>query len=185
MSTATQAPAPGAVARLSARLDAVGSLIGALSAWLTLGLVLLVAANVLLRYLFRVGSVWSQELEWHLLVPIALFGSVYAMRAREHVQVDIVYERLSESGRRFIDLLAALVTIVVSVLLIKYSLPYVGQSYRILEGSPDPGGLPARYVLKALIPVGFALLALQGLADLLRQVVYFMGQERPDTPDPA
>lgn len=161
--------------RIADRLEAVVDLIGRTAAWATLALVLLVAVNVLLRYLLRMGSVSLQELEWHLLAPIALFGMSYTMRHGGHVRVDFVYDRLPAVLRKTLDLVAAIVTVVVAILIIKYSIGYVGQSWRIGEGSPDPGGLPARYVLKALIPLGFLVLGLQGVALVIRNAASLAG----------
>ncbi|HUG76109.1 MAG TPA: TRAP transporter small permease subunit, partial [Burkholderiales bacterium] len=114
--------------------------------------------------LFSIGSVWAQELEWHLLVPLILFGSSYALLHGEHVRVDILYGKFSERNKKRVNLLSALLVIAISALFIWLSLHYVEQSYVIDEGSPDPGGLPHRYLLKGLLPVGFALLLLQGIA---------------------
>lgn len=141
---------------------------GRWTSWSALILVLLVANNVILRYLFRIGPVSLQELEWHLLSPIALIGMSYAMRHGEHVRVDIFYEKFSKSTRQWIDLCAAVVTIIVSIVIIKLSLGLVEQAYESLEGSPDPGGLPYRFLLKSFIPLGFFLLSLQALAQALR-----------------
>ncbi|MBI3917804.1 MAG: TRAP transporter small permease subunit [Betaproteobacteria bacterium] len=128
------------------------------------------AINVLLRYFFSTGSVWAQELEWHLLVPLILFGSSYALRHGAHVRVDIIYGRFSERNKTIVDLASAILAIAISALFIWFSLHYVQQSYVIDEGSPDPGGLPHRYLLKALIPIGFALLLLQSIAIALGSI---------------
>ena len=160
---------PGARAARGARarIDRFIDVVGACTSWVALVIVLLMATNVLLRYSFSVGSVWSQELEWHLLVPLILFGMSYALRHGEHVRVDIVYGSFSPRAKLLVDFLSALLTIAVSVLMLWFSLNYVQQSYVIDEGSPDPGGIPHRYLVKGLIPVGFALLLLQGVANAL------------------
>lgn len=161
-----------------ARIDRFTDVVGAATSWISLAIVLLMATNVLLRYLFSAGSVWAQELEWHLLVPLILFGMSYALRHGEHVRVDIVYARMPERGRAIVDLVSALLTIAVSVLIIWFSLHYVEQSYVIDEGSPDPGGLPHRFIIKGLIPVGFALLLVQAAANALGVLARLRG----DTP---
>jgi TRAP-type mannitol/chloroaromatic compound transport system permease small subunit len=150
-----------------ARIDRFIDVTGACTSWVALVVVLLMATNVLLRYAFSVGTVWAQELEWHLLVPLILFGMSYALRHGEHVRVDIVYARLSARKKLAVDLVSALLTVAISVLIIWFSLHYVQQSYVIDEGSPDPGGIPHRYLIKGLIPVGFTLLVLQGIANAL------------------
>ena len=115
---------------------------------------------------------WLQELEWHLLAPIALFGVPYALATGDHVRVDMLYERFPPKVKHGVDLFAALVGIVVCLLLIKFSIPYVLKSWSTLEGSPDPGGLEARYALKALIPLGFLLLLVQFVALALRHAAH-------------
>jgi TRAP-type mannitol/chloroaromatic compound transport system permease small subunit len=160
---------PGARAARGARarIDRFIDVTGACTSWVALVIVLLMATNVLLRYAFSVGTVWAQELEWHLLVPLILFGMSYALRYGEHVRVDIVYSRFSTRQKTIVDLVSALLIVAVSVLVIWFSLHYVQQSYVIDEGSPDPGGIPHRYLIKGLIPVGFTLLLLQGIANAL------------------
>jgi TRAP-type mannitol/chloroaromatic compound transport system permease small subunit len=83
------------------------------------------------------------------------------------VRVDIVYARFSERNKVRIDLLSALLTVAISVLVIWLSIKYVQQSYVIDEGSPDPGGIPHRFVIKSLIPIGFGVLLLQSVASAL------------------
>jgi len=150
-----------------ARIERFVDWVGRCTSWLALVIVVLMSINVVLRYLFSIGSVWAQELEWHLLVPLILFGCSYAMRHGEHVRVDIVYGRFSEKTKTVVDLFSALLLVAIAALFIWYSLHYVQQAYVIDEGSPDPGGIPHRYLLKGLLPVGFALLLVQAIASAL------------------
>ena len=150
-----------------ARIDRLTEIVGEWTSWLSLVIVALMATNVILRYLFSTGSVWAQELEWHLLVPLILFGMSYAQRYGEHVRVDIFYAKYSERTKALVDLLSALLAVALSVIVIWLSLHYVEQAYVIDEGSPDPGGIPHRYLIKGLIPVGFALLMLQSIANAI------------------
>lgn len=160
--------AGGETGRLVRAIDTFVDRIGALSAWTCLALVLVMATNVMLRYLFSMGSVWAQELEWHLLVPICLLGAAYALRHGEHVRVDVLYAHYSARGKALTDFLTAIVSVAVCAIIIKLSLPYVMQSYSMAEGTANPGGIEFRYILKAFIPIGFALVLLQSVADLLR-----------------
>ena len=141
--------------------------LGRATSWLALVIVVLMAANVLLRYGFSYGTVWAQELEWHLLAPLILFGMSYAMLHGEHVRVDVLYARFSERTKLRIEILSHLLCILVSLIVIKLSYQYVQQSYVIGEESADPGGLTHRWVLKALIPLGFFFLILQCVAGIL------------------
>jgi TRAP-type mannitol/chloroaromatic compound transport system permease small subunit len=157
-----------ALARFAGRLERAVEVIGRVSAWLSLALVLLMSANVLLRYLFRIGSVWSQELEWHMMVPLVLFGMSYGILKDGHLRVDILYVKFRPRTRLWIDFASAALLMLVALATTWLSIGYVEQSASIHERSPDPGGLPYLYLLKALIPVGFAVLALLGFAQTLK-----------------
>ncbi|MBX3608294.1 MAG: TRAP transporter small permease subunit [Hydrogenophaga sp.] len=141
---------------------------GDLSAWIALLMIGLVATNVVLRYSFSLGSVWAQELEWHLLAALILFGMGYALQRGDNVRVDIFYARYSPGVRRVVDIVSALLLIAIALAFIHLSLRYVGQAWSINEQSPDPGGIAYRWALKALIPLGYGLLVLQQLAHLVR-----------------
>jgi TRAP-type mannitol/chloroaromatic compound transport system permease small subunit len=145
--------------------------LGKLTLWLTLAMVLLVAANVLLRYAFSIGSVWAQELEWHLLAAVILLGMSYAMQRGESVRVDVFYADFGPRMKFAVDMLSHGLTLLIALFFIKLSLGYVGQAWAIDENSPDPGGIPHRWFIKGLIPFGFAVLALQTLAALGRCVL--------------
>ena len=149
-------------------IDAFVDVIGRVFAWACIAQVALVATNVILRYALRIGPMELQELEWHLISPIALIGMCYALRHNDHVKVDIFYDKFRAETRDLIDALAAVALIVISVLIIDMATSFVGQAYFIDEGSPDPGGLPHRWLLRSFIPVGFAILAMQSVSNLLK-----------------
>jgi TRAP-type mannitol/chloroaromatic compound transport system permease small subunit len=158
--------------RLAAGIDRFIDAVGRVTAWSSFALALVMGGNVLLRYGFNTGSVWSQELEWHLLAPLVLFGMTYALQKGDHVRVDVLYARYPPRAKAVVDLVAALLAVAVAGFIIRYSIAYVQQSYAIGEISADPGGLTHRWVLKAFIPLGFAVFAVQaaaqGVAALLR-----------------
>ncbi|GAA4228475.1 TRAP transporter small permease subunit [Sagittula sp. NFXS13] len=137
---------------------------GQIAAWSGLALVLLVAFNVLSRYLFSYGSVALQEAEWHLMAVGALFGMAYGLNQGGEVRVDIAYAKFPPRVQAAIDVVSAVLMTAVALLIAYLSLAYVDASYSINEGSPDPGGLGYRYLLKACLPVAFILLAIQSLA---------------------
>jgi TRAP-type mannitol/chloroaromatic compound transport system permease small subunit len=141
---------------------------GHVMAWTGFALVLVVAGNVLFRYLLGLSSVGMQEVEWHLMAVGALFGMSYGLAEGGEVRVDALYELFGPRGRASIDLLTALLKTAIALIVLRLSLAYVAQSYAIDEGSPDPGGLGNRWALKAAIPVAFGFLALQGGAMALR-----------------
>ena len=127
--------------------------------------------NVLLRYAFSLGWIWTQELEWHLLVPICLVGMSYALRHGEHVRVDVLFASFSPRTKHVIDAVSAILAMALSLAVIWLSIPYIEQSWSIGEGSPNPGGIEARYIVKSIIPLGFALLLLQSLAQAIRSTI--------------
>lgn len=161
--------------RIVGVVDAVVDFCGRLAAWTCVALVLLVAGNVLARYFFRVGTIWLQELEWHLLSPIALLGMSYALLRGDQVRVDILYDSYSDRGRALIEVIVGLLLVIFSIAIIKLSIPFVQAAYRVGEGSPNPGGLGYRYILKAFVPVGFVLLAAQGATHAYRNVRLLLG----------
>jgi TRAP-type mannitol/chloroaromatic compound transport system permease small subunit len=153
---------------LAAFIEGFIDRIGTLTAWIALVMIGLVATNVLLRYTFSFGSVWAQELEWHLLAALILLGMSHALQRGDNVRVDLFYARYSPRVKRLVDVVSALLLIALALAFIQLSVGYVEQSRSIMEGSPDPGGIPYRWAVKALIPLGFGLLVLQQLAHLVR-----------------
>ena len=126
-----------------------------------------------MRYLFNSGSVAIQELEWHLFSIIFLFGSAYTLKHNEHVRLDILYNSklINERMRLWFDVLGTLIFLLpFCVLIIISAWPFVMQAYIHAEISPDPGGLPSRWLIKAAIPIGFFMLLIQGISELLKKV---------------
>jgi TRAP-type mannitol/chloroaromatic compound transport system permease small subunit len=160
-----------AAEKLAGGIDAFIDLVGRIASWLVFVLALVMGGNVLLRYGFSLGWIWAQELEWHLLVPICLIGMSYALRHGEHVRVDILFASFSPRAKHAVDALAAVLAMAFSALVIWLSLAYVEQSWSIGEGTANPGGIEYRYVIKSLIPIGFALLFLQSLAQAIHSVL--------------
>ncbi len=170
-------PGPQEVS-LTDGIDAFVDVIGRVFAWACIAQVALVAMNVILRYVLRIGPMELQELEWHLISPIALIGMSYALRHDDHVRVDIFYDKFRVETQNFVDLLASLALIVISILIIDFSIGFVGQAYFIDEGSPDPGGLPHRWLLRSFIPVGFAILTMQSVSNLLKTLALIFRRQR-------
>jgi TRAP-type mannitol/chloroaromatic compound transport system permease small subunit len=168
---------PGPGQRAVRQVEALIDLMGQATLWITLIMIGLVATNVLLRYAFSFGSVWAQELEWHLLAAAILFGMSYSLQRGDNVRVDVFYANFTPRAKFWVNVLSLVLLLLVALAFLKLSLPYVAQSLSIGESSADPGGIPLRWVVKALIPLGFALLALQTLAAGARLVL----QERERT----
>ncbi|NBW00470.1 MAG: TRAP transporter small permease subunit [Betaproteobacteria bacterium] len=156
------------IAGIVARIEWVVDRIGQAASLLALVIIVLMACNVLLRYSLSLGTVWAQELEWHLLAALILFGMSYALLRGDNVRVDIFYSKYSAQTKRWVDIASAVLTMVIAVIMITLSWKYVGQSYAIAEKSPDPGGIPMRWLLKSLLPLGYGLLLLQSFGALLK-----------------
>ncbi len=163
------------MAALARACEAVVETCGLVTAWSSFALVLVMAGNVLLRYAFHTGSVAMQELEWHLMAPIALLGMSYAIQKEGHVRVDVLFARQSWRYRETVDAISHLLVLAMAIIMVWLALPYVEQSFVIGEKSPDPGGLTHRFVLKSLIPLGFVLLGIQALAAMLRALLKLSG----------
>lgn len=138
------------------------------------------AISAVLRYFAR-GLGWSlnltpaTEAQWYLFSVIFLMGAAYGLNHDVHVRVDVMYERLSAKGRAWIDLAGTLIFLIpFSILMLYVSYPTVAASFRVREGSPDPGGLP-RYPIKALILVSFVLLLLQAVSQIVKQIDVIRG----------
>lgn len=122
---------------------------------------------VVLRYVFDIGAIPLQEAVMYMHGLLFLFGLAYGINQNTHVRVDLVYSRLTPHNRRIVDLTGHLVFLLpVAAFIFITSLPYVQASWRVMEGSPEVGGLPAIFLLKSAIPVSAALLFLQGMAEI-------------------
>jgi TRAP-type mannitol/chloroaromatic compound transport system permease small subunit len=153
------------------KIESLIDFIGRVTIWVALAMISLVTINVLLRYSMSFGSVWSQELEWHLLAALILLGMSYALQRGDNVRVDLFYADYSPRMKFIVDVASALLTILVAIIFIKLSLGYVEQSYLIDEKSPDPGGIPHRWLIKSLIPIGYGLVLLGAVGGLMRTVL--------------
>jgi TRAP-type mannitol/chloroaromatic compound transport system permease small subunit len=136
--------------------------------WLALGAAVVMGTNVFLRYSFSIGEIWAQELEWHLLVPLTLVGMSYALRHGEHVRVDVLFGQFSDRNRHLVDVISAVLAMLFSLFVMWLSIGFVAQSWSIGEGSSNPGGIGALYLMKAMVPLGFVLLFLQALSQAIR-----------------
>jgi TRAP-type mannitol/chloroaromatic compound transport system permease small subunit len=157
-----------AMSALQGGIESLIDVVGKATLWVALAMIGLVAVNVLLRYAFSFGSVWAQELEWHLLAALILLGMSYALQRGENVRVDLFYAGFSARKKFIVDVVSTLLILVIALIFIKLSLAYVAQAWAIGEKSPDPGGIPWRWAVKGLIPLGYTLLALQSVGALLR-----------------
>ncbi len=155
--------------------------IGVAVSWLTTVLVAVVCYDVFTRYLLKSSLVAVQELQWHLFAVIFLIGAAYTLKHGKHVRVDVFYNRFSAKTRAWVDFAGSLLFLIPFCLVaIWCSHTFVMNAFVIGEGSPDPGGLPARFILKAAIPAGFFLLTLQGIALAFGSLMKVAGSEAID-----
>ena len=130
--------------------------IGDICSWLSFILVILISLDVFLRYVFNFSSASLYELEWHMFAVIFMVGSSLTLQKDEHVRVDVFYNKFSDKGKNIINLIGNIIFLLPFSLIIFYtSIPFVEDSFKILESSPDPGGLPFRFLIKSIIPYHF------------------------------
>jgi TRAP-type mannitol/chloroaromatic compound transport system permease small subunit len=155
--------------RSSRLIDPLLLRIGDWISWLWFVLMLIICINVTLRYLFSEGRVELEEWQWHLYSVGFLVGLSYAFQADAHIRIDVLSERLSQRTRAWLELYGILLGLLPFMLLILvYGVPFVLQSFALGEASQAPGGLSYRWVIKAALPLGFALLLLAAWSRLTR-----------------
>ncbi len=165
--------------RLVLSIDRFTDACGRLLAWLAAAMALLIAAVVLLRYGLELGSIAAQEAVTYLHATLFMLGAAYALKNGAHVRVDIFYRRFSPRTRAWVDSLGGIVFLLPLCAVIGFgSLDFVAQAWSVREISADAGGIPAVFLLKTLLPLMAANLALQGLAEILRNALTLAG----DTP---
>jgi len=158
--------------------DGVNERVGLGVSWLTTVLVAVVCYDVFTRYVLQNSMVAVQELEWHLFAFIFLLGAGYSLKHDKHVRVDVFYTRFSPRLQAWVNLIGSVLFLIPFCVLVAWSSQnFVMNAFRFGETSPDPGGLPARWVLKAAIPVGFFFLLLQGVALAFRSVIQIVDEE--------
>ncbi len=165
-----------ALKKIIAGIDTINDKVGRVVSWATLFLVSITFVDVVMRYTLNQSYVFTQELEWHVFAFIFLMGAGYTLKVDGHVRVEVFYGRLGPKGKAWINLIGVLFFLIPSSLLfIKTGLPFVAKSYQVMEGSPDPGGIPFRFILKACIPAGYALILLQGISLGINSLMDVMG----------
>ena len=164
---------------LARKIDAFQERFGRGVSWIMLLMVLVVFSDVVMRYALNKSSVFTQEFEWHLFGLVYLLGAGYTMLYDEHVRVDILYSRWPPRKKAWFDFACYLVFYYPSAIMVMVTAwPFVKNSYMALEGSPDPGGIPLRFLLKSVIIVGFALLTLQAISQSIKNFYWGMGWEQ-------
>lgn len=157
------------------RIDGLNERIGRAVSWLVLLMVLISAANAISRKAFDLSSNAFLEIQWVLFAAVFLLGAGYTLKRNEHVRIDVVSGRFSRRTQAWIEIFGGLFFLLPLTLLILYfSWPYFTTSFVSREWSSNPGGL-ILWPAKALIPVGFALLLLQGIAEIIKRIAFLLG----------
>lgn len=164
---------------LSNSIDWLNEKLGGICNWLVLAACVVSAANAMIRYAFGYSSNSWLELQWYMFAIFVMFGASYTFKKNEHVRVEILYLMLSERGQLRLDLIGTLCFLIPSCLLLSYlSWPFFMQAYVVGETSSNAGGL-LRWPIKIMIPLGFGLLALQGVAEIIKKTAVALGLREP------
>lgn len=161
-------------------IDAFTDRCGRLLAWLLLFMAILTTCVVVLRYGFSIGSIATQETVTYMHGSVFLLGAAYALKTGAHVRVDIFYRYFSARTRAWINSLGGIVFLLpLCAFILVSSVGYAGESWAMRETSAEPGGIPAVFLLKTLIPLMAINLALQGLAEILRSALLLVEGTAP------
>ena len=162
--------------KLSGLIDALNERVGKAAFWLVLLMTIISAGNAVVRFGFNYSSNGLLEIQWYLFAALFILGAAYTLQKNEHVRIDVVAGRFSPKGQAIIDIIGSLFFLLPMVVLVLWvSLPLVKDSYQIGEMSDNAGGL-IRWPVKALLPIGFALLALQGVSEIIKRIAFLAGR---------
>jgi len=160
---------------LSRMIDALNERVGRAVLWLVLIVTLISAGNALMRKGFDLSSNAWLEIQWYLFAALFLLAAGYTLKHNGHVRIDVIYARLQDRTRAWIDLVGGLLFLLPFCLLMVWlSWPGVVDAFVHGEVSPDAGGL-IRWPVRLVVPLGFALLALQGLSEIIKRVGFLRG----------
>ena len=160
---------------LSNSIDFLNQKLGDICNFLVLAACIVSAGNAMIRYAFGYSSNSWLELQWYMFAILVMFGASYTFKRNEHVRVEILYLMLSERGQLWLDLIGTLFFLIPSCLLLAYlSWPFFMQAYSVGEISSNAGGL-IRWPIKIVVPAGFALLALQGVSEVIKRIAALKG----------
>ena len=152
-------------------IDKVIDNIAKILTYLLVSMIILVFITVIIRYMLNISYVALQELVMYFHALIFMFGVSYALREKSHVKIDIIYNSLSKKNQYFISMLGTIIFIIPTSLFIIYSsIDMVTQSWSLLEGSSEAGGLDLVFILKSVIPITGVLIFLQALSDIIKYV---------------
>ena len=161
--------------KLSQLIDTLNERVGKGAFWLVLIMTIISAANACVRFMFDYSSNGLLEIQWYMFAAVFLLCSPYTLQKNEHVRIDVLSGKLSPRGLAVIDIIGTLLFLLPMVTLVLWmSLPLVAESFKINEMSANAGGL-IRWPVKTLLPLGFTLLALQGISELIKRFAFLQG----------
>lgn len=161
--------------KLSQLIDWINKIIGKGAFWLILVMTVISAGNASYRFVFDDSSNGLLEIQWYLFAAVFLLCSPYTLQRNEHVRIDVISGRFSPRGLAVIDIIGTLFFLLPMVITVMWlAIPLVAESYKINEYSANAGGL-LRWPVKILLPIGFALLALQGISELIKRLGFLAG----------
>lgn len=164
--------------KLAGFLDEAATRLGRASAWLMVALILVIMTDVTLRHWFVIGSTKLQELEWHLHGALFLLALGWAYSRDAHVRIELASERFSPRTKAWVELFGCCLFLMPYVTaVVWFGVDYVGYSLQYDEASPSATGLPHRWIIKAVIPLGFLTLGMAALAKLIHTSVFLFGPE--------
>lgn len=167
--------------KLSRAIDALNRACGQVATWLVFTAVMISAGNATIRYLFNTSSNAWLEIQWYMFGGMVFLGAAYTLKVNEHVRVDLVYSSVSDRARLWIDTIGFIVFFLpIMAYLAWLSFDFFWGSFRSQEVSMNAGGL-ILWPAKGLLPLGFALLFLQGISELIKRVSALTGRIELDT----
>ena len=165
---------------LSRGIDALNEKLGWIADWLVLLSCLISAANAFSRYAFSISSNAWLEIQWYMFGALVLLGASYTLKKNEHVRVDIVYSNISTRKQIWVDIIGGVLFMLPATIILAYlSWPVFYNSWEIGEVSTNAGGL-VRWPIKIFLPIGFALLSLQGISEIIKRVAILKGHMKAD-----
>ena len=165
---------------ISRAIDKLNEKLAVIADWLVLLSCLISAGNAFLRYAFSISSNAWLEIQWYMFGALVLLGASYTLRRNEHVRVDIVYSNLSTRRQICVDIFGGILFLLPATIILAYlSWPVFYNSWVQGEISTNAGGL-IRWPIKIFLPLGFALLSLQGISELIKRVAMLTGHMQAD-----
>ncbi len=160
---------------LTGGIDKLSEWLGVIASWLVLLACLVSAGNATIRYMISNSSNAWLELQWYMFGGMVLLGAAYTLKVNEHVRVDLIYGMVSDRTRHWIDLLGGAIFLMpMCIVMIWFTWPWFVQSWAINESSNNAGGL-IRWPVKLLLPVGFGLILLQGISEMIKRAAALRG----------